>query len=180
MAGTRADFRITGSRDLLRLRDALERAGRGDLKRRLGNEIRNAARPIQQDLRQTVRSLNVRGEGSASGRGRRETGYNGRSNRTAGLRESIARSISMSTSGRGNASGVRIFVDKSKLPSDMRNMPANLDDGHWRHPTFGRSPWHNQYARPWWRVTIDPHLPRVRQRVSEILNEIADELENSI
>jgi hypothetical protein len=167
--------RILGTGQLLELQRRLRAAGGPQLRRNFARRIRRAAEPLHADLQRTVRTLPIRGEGS-SGRTRRRAGDDGRAHREAGLRESIARAIRISVRTTSSA-GATVWIDGSRLPIDQRNLPNKLDDGHWRHPVFGnKSVWVNQYAQPWWGVTIRRHEGRMRAEVARTLDDVARSL----
>jgi len=155
------DFRITGVDSVSRLRRRLDEAGRGDVRRKLNRELWAAAQPLRRDLQQAIRGNPIRGSGG--GVSRRAAGHRP-------LRATIASAITIRTVGSG---GVRIRVDKGRLPPDMRGLPARIDEGHWRHPVYGnRRRWASQYGRPWWGATIRRHEPRIRARVQRVLDDV--------
>lgn len=161
------DFWITNTNQLAELQRRLMRAGRGDLRDSLNRRIRHAATPMHRDLQGKARTLRIWGSGSRSGRSRPRV-RNG-----PPLRATIAAAIRLSVTTGG---GTKLWVDKSRLPPDWRTMPQNLNDGSWRHPTFGnkhRGGWVYQYAEAnWWWSTISPHQPRLNREVARIKDDI--------
>jgi hypothetical protein len=91
-----------------------------------------------------------------------------------GLRESIARAVQMQVRTTGRFGGVRIRVDRRQLPPAQRTLPGHLDEGRWRHPTFGHRPWVTQTARPgWWTQTVRRNTPRMQAQIRRVLDDIA-------
>lgn len=162
------DFWITSTEDLARLQQRLQAAGQGDVKRAMNERIRRAARPIHNDLQQAMRTLPIRGKRR---RRRSSRSYSGPSPNTRPLRATLAAAIRLSVT---TGSGARIWVDKGRLPPDLKNMVRNTNDGHWRHPVFGNEhSWVDQYAKKgWWWDTIRPHMPRLRADMERILNDV--------
>ncbi|MGW6295172.1 hypothetical protein [Streptomyces sp. NPDC055058] len=161
------DFWVTNTGQLSRLQRRLLAAGRGDLRDNLNRRIRHAATPTHRDLQNAARTLRIWGPGSRSGR-------SGRARRDGPpLRATIAAAIRLSVTTGG---GSKLWIDKSRLPADWRTMPKNLNEGRWRHPTFGnksRGGWVNQYSTPnWWWNTIRPRMPRMKADVERIRADI--------
>lgn len=169
------DFYLTGAADLRRLAAQLREEGRRDLRNQLGARLRRSAAPLRDDLREAILGVPIRGGGR--GGARRSPRANGRNNRTAGLRETIAASITATAILHGDAAGARVFIDYSKLPAQQRTLPGHINSGRWRHPTFGHSPWATQYGREWWWPTIRPHMDRINRDAARILDDLRDRLE---
>jgi hypothetical protein len=163
-------LQMVGQAELAALARRLKDAGRGDLRRQLDSRLRSAARPLVNDLRQAVRTTPVTG---ARGGGGRQRARHQASDNPVGLRESIARAITMQVRATGRFGGVRIRVDRQQLPPSQRTLPGHLDSGRWRHPTFGHRPWVAQYSRPWWTPTVRRHTPRMQAQIRRVLDDIA-------
>lgn len=164
---------LLGTGQLLELQRKLRAAGNESLRASMQRRIRAAAEPLANDLRSSVRSLPVRGSG---GGGRRpDPRAASRGGRVAGMRETVARAIRISVRTSGSP-GARVWIDKSLLPHAMRNLPALMDSGRWRHPTFGHSPWSTSYAQPWWDVTVRRHEARMRAQMSRVINDVQNRL----
>lgn len=171
------NVQILGTGQLVELQRKLRAAGHEDIRRNLARAVRRAAEPLQADLQRTVRTLPIRGEGSAAGRRRRTARDNGRAGRDAGLRETIARSIRITIRTTTNP-GARVWIDKSRLPPDQRNLPARLDEGRWRHPVYGnRRRWATQYAQPWWDVTVRRHQDDMRRQIAKVIDQVRNRLD---
>lgn len=169
------DFYISGAPGLRELARRCRAAGRADLRTSMTRRIRSAAQPAVDDLRAAARAVPIRGSGS-SGRRRADAGANARNGRTAGLRETIARAIKLTIRTGGNSAGARIFVNKDLMPPGQRNLPEHTNS-RWRHPTFGHSPWTNQYGQAWWWPTLRRHQDDMRTRVRRVLDDVANRLD---
>ncbi|MFS0697754.1 hypothetical protein [Streptomyces nitrosporeus] len=170
MAGS---VQIHGTGQLLTLSRRLRAAGGPRLQRNFARRIRRAAEPLQRNLQQAIRTQPL-----VSG-GRRAGSRGGRSPTTRPLRATLAGGIRISVR-TGAAPGARVWMDKSRLPRDMRNMPWVIEAGRVRHPVFGnRSRWATQWARPagWWSRTVQAGTPRMTAEVSRIVDDVRRDLE---
>ncbi|MFJ6905610.1 hypothetical protein [Streptomyces griseoluteus] len=165
-------FRITGTGQLLELAARLRRAGHENIRQSYTRRIRRAAEPLQRDLQDKIRGLNI----SSSGRGAGKRG--GASPTTRPLRATIADSIRISVRTTGNP-GARVWVDKGRLPPDLKRMPDVINEGRIRHPVFGnRRRWATQTAPPlWWDRTIRAHTDRITREVSRVADDVRRHLE---
>ncbi|MFB7285434.1 hypothetical protein [Actinacidiphila glaucinigra] len=163
------DVRITGTGQLLELQRKLRAAGHENIRASLQRRIRRAAEPVRDGLQNRVRTLQIRSQG------RRVSG--GPSPNTRPLRATIARAIRISVRTTGTV-GARVWLDKSQLPPNMRNVPARLNEGRLRHPVFGnRKRWANQYADPWWESTIRKHQAQMEREVARVLDDVRNRLD---
>ncbi|WP_180685324.1 hypothetical protein [Streptomyces gossypiisoli] len=164
-------IRITGTGQLLELSARLRRAGNQNIRSSFHRRIRRAAEPLQKDLQKNIRNLPIRSGGRLAGR------RGGPSPTTRPLRATIAAAIRISVRTTGNP-GARVWIDKSRLPVDLKMMPEVLNSGpppgRVRHPVFGnRSRWVNQYVTPfWWDRTVRAHEPRMTREVSRVVNDV--------
>ncbi|MFG2328246.1 hypothetical protein ACGFMM_01335 [Streptomyces sp. NPDC048604] len=170
MAGS---VRITGTGQLIELSRRLRAAGGPRLKANFARRIRRAGEPLHRDMQQTIRALPIRSEPRKSG------SRGGRTSTSRPLRATIADAVRLSVRTGGNP-GARIWVDRSSLPSDLRNMPwvMNSANGRIRHPVFGnKRRWVNQWTTPlWWNKTVDKHTPRMRAEVERVINDVRNSL----
>ncbi|MEV0691776.1 hypothetical protein [Streptomyces sp. NPDC050388] len=146
-------------------------AGGPRLRQNFGRRIRRAAEPLHRDLQQSIRTVQL------PGTGRRVRG--GPSPTTRPLRATIAASIRISVR-QGASPGARIWIDRSRLPADMRNMPWTIEQGRVRHPVYGnRRRWATQSARPpgWWSRTVQAGTPRMRAEVERVLSDVRRDLQ---
>ncbi|MFE7752995.1 hypothetical protein [Streptomyces sp. NPDC057428] len=170
MAGS---VQIHGTGQLLTLSRRLRAAGGARLQRNFARRIRRAAEPLQGELQQAIRTTPLVSEGRKSG------GRGGRSPTTRPLRATLAGGIRISVR-TGASPGARVWMDKSRLPHDIRNMPWVMDSGRVRHPVFGnRRRWATQWARPagWWSRTVRAGTPRMTAEVARVVDDVRRELE---
>ncbi|MFI0825726.1 hypothetical protein ACH4Q7_14860 [Streptomyces roseolus] len=160
---------ITGTGQLLDLSRRLRAAGGPRLQQNLNRRVRRAAEPLHTDMRQTIRNLPI----TADRRGAGNRG--GPSPTTRPLRATVAESVRLSVRTGRNPSA-RIWIDRSVLPSDLKNMPwaMNSSNGRIRHPVFGnRKRWANQWTTPlWWDKVVARHTPRMRTEVERVLDDV--------
>jgi len=129
---------INAPRDLEVIARKLKEAGRGDLRRKLGSEIRAAAKVAANDAKQAALALPSQGEDSNA------------------LRASLAKSVRVSTSYAGSRVGVRIQSMKSVMPDRAKNMAKATNKGKWRHPVF-QSGSQDRKSATWVSQTMPGH-----------------------
>lgn len=166
------DVRITNTGSLLELQRRLRAAGHENLRASMQRRLRRAAEPLQDGLQSAIRGLDI----SSQGRGPGKRG--GRSPTTRPLRATIAEAIRISVRTTANP-GARVWVDKGRLPPDLRNMPDVINTGRIRHPVFGnKRRWAQQNAAPlWWDNTVRQHMPRMQREAERILDDVRDRLQ---
>lgn len=159
--------RVIGTGQLLELQRRLRRAGHENIRSSMQRRIRRAAEPLRDDLQSTIRGLNI----SSQGRGAGKRG--GPSPTTRPLRATIAEAIRISVR-TGGSPGARVWVDKGRLPPDLRNMPEVINTGRIRHPVFGnRRRWAQQTATPlWWDKTMRGHQPRITREIERVVDDV--------
>ena len=167
---------IIGTGQLLELSRKLKAAGGSRLKANFARRIRHAAEPLKSDLQSTIRGLPI----TSAGRKRNKHGtvpHGGPSPTTRPLRATIAGAISIAVRTGGNP-GARVWVDRGKLPHDLRNMASVINTGKIRHPVFGnRSRWAQQNATPlWWDKTVRAHAGRMQRDVARVLDDVKNDL----
>ncbi|MER7807924.1 hypothetical protein [Streptomyces sp900116325] len=167
-----SSVQILGTGQLLELQRKLRAAGHENIRSSMQRRIRRAAEPLRDDLQSTIRDLPIRG--TARGSGKR----GGPSPTTRPLRATLAEAIRISVRVSGNP-GARVYVDKGRLPPDLRNMPSVINDGRWRHPVFGnRRKWTQQTAPPlWWDKTVRRHTPRMTAEVARVVDDVRRHIE---
>lgn len=158
---------ITGTGQLIELSRRLHAAGGPRLKANFARRVRRAAEPMHRDLQQAIRTVTITSPGRAQG------SRGGSSATTRPLRATIAEAIRISVRAGANP-GARVWIDKARLPSDLRNMAAVINEGRIRHPVYGnRKRWVTQWARPpWWNTTVRKHEPRMRAEVAKVLGDV--------
>ncbi|GHH87808.1 hypothetical protein [Streptomyces capitiformicae] len=165
------DVRMLNTGSLLELQRRLRAAGDENIRRSMQRRIRRAAEPLKADLQSTMRGLEIRSQG-------RSTRPGGPSPNGRPLRATIADAIRISVRTTGGNPGATVWIDQSRLPPDMRNIPARLNEGRLRHPVFGnRRRWVNQYASAWWDQTTRRNRPRMESEVARVLDDVRRRLE---
>lgn len=169
-----ASFQILGTAQLLTLQRDLRRAGHETMRSSMQRRVRRAAEPLRNDLQSTIRNLPLRSSGRKAG------GRGGSSPTTRPLRATLAAAVRISVRTTSGRAGARVWVDKSLLPSDLKNMPwaMNSADGRIRHPVFGnRRRWANQHTTPlWWDKTVRRHTPRMQNEIARVLDDVRRQL----
>ncbi|WP_320784200.1 hypothetical protein [Streptomyces sp. CRN 30] len=166
-----SSVRILGTGQLIDLSRRMRTAGGPRLRTNFSRRVRRAAEPLHRDLQQAIRTVSLPGAG--------RTKRGGPSPTTRPLRATLAGGIRISVRS-GASPGARVWMDKSRLPPDLKNMPWVIDDGRVRHPVFGnRRRWATQWARPtgWWTSTVYSGMPRMRVEVERILGDVRRDLE---
>jgi hypothetical protein len=162
---------IAGTGQLLDLSRRLRAASGPRVRQNMQRRIRRAGEPLKADLQQTIRNLPINAEPRKAG------SRGGKSPTTRPLRATVADAVRLSVRTSGNP-GARVWVDRSLLPSDLKNMPwvLNSANGRIRHPTFGRKGrggWVNQWTTPlWWDKTVQRHTPQMRAEVERVLGDV--------
>ncbi|MBU8549794.1 hypothetical protein IMX12_13345 [Streptomyces sp. Babs14] len=169
MAGS---VQVLGTGQLLTLSRRMRSAGGPRLRQNFSRRVRRAAEPLHRDLQQAIRTQPLVSEGRKAGK------RGGPSPTTRPLRATLAGGVRISVRS-GASPGARIWIDKGRLPPDLRNMPWVINDGRVRHPVFGnRKRWATQWARPsgWWVKTVEAGTPRMRAEVERILGDVRRDL----
>lgn len=149
-------------RDLVR---TLRATGRGDLKKELNKDIREAAKPVVQDVKRAALALPDRSKA------RRKDGKS--------IRQEIANAVQLSI----RQDGVRIIVNKKKLPADSVSMAHAFEKGSWRHPvhakpteTRGQWTWVVQKGKTWFKPTVAASETRFRRAVLDTIDRVAKQI----
>ncbi|MFD4259956.1 hypothetical protein ACFWR9_20645 [Streptomyces sp. NPDC058534] len=164
---------ILGTGQLLTLSRRMRSAGGPRLRQNFSRRVRRAAEPLHRDLQAAIRTQPLISEGRKAGK------RGGPSPTTRPLRSTLAGGIRISVRAGANP-GARIWIDRDRLPADLRSMPWVINDGRVRHPVFGnRRRWTTQSARPpgWWTKTVQTGTPRMRAEVERILGDVRRDLE---
>jgi hypothetical protein len=166
------NVRILGTGQLLELQRKLRAAGNENLRASMQRRIRRAAEPLRDDLQDAIRTLAITSQGRGSGR------RGGPSPITRPLRATIAEAVRISVRTTGNP-GATVWVDKGRMPHDMKTVPDRLNEGRLRHPVFGnRKRWAQQNANPgWWSKTVDQHKSRMEREVARVLDDVKRRIE---
>lgn len=150
---------VHGADQLGDLSRALKQAGRGDLQKRMRANIRDAARPVLADVKQSARSIPAQPGPPTSG---------------------LRRRMAAATGLRIRRDGVRIAVSETRMGS-QRSLPRNMEKHSFRHPVFGnRDRWVVQAGHPWFYGTVRRHETSLRRAVLAAVSDTADELQRSV
>lgn len=184
-----ARVEIRGTEDFRRAAAKLKAAGNGKLTREMGKKMKVAAKPAVDDAQRSVRGLNSAGVRGGGGQQRREFALSKtrkvtergrkRAFEGRGLRASIARAVQTQVRSGKRTAGVRIRVNKSRLPASQRSLPGHMNRGKWRHPVFGNtSRWVGQTTTPpgWFDRPMRKHGPKVRNGAVKAVKEITREI----
>ncbi|MFB7597261.1 hypothetical protein [Streptomyces sp. NPDC056160] len=166
-----SSVQILGTGQLIELSRRLRTAGGPRLRQNTARRIRRAAEPLQRDLQRAIRTVQLPGPG--------RTVRGGPSPTARPLRATLAGAVRISVR-QGASPGARVWVDRGRLPEDLRNMPWVIENGRVRHPVFGnRRRWATQWARPtgWWSRTVQAGTPRMRAEVERILGDVRRDLQ---
>jgi len=166
------NVRVIGTGQLLELSARLRRAGHENIRSSLQRRTRRAAEPLRNDLQDTIRRLDIRSKGRVAGK------RGGPSPTTRPMRATIAEAVRISVRTTGDP-GARVWVDKGRLPTDLRRMPDVINSGRIRHPVFGnRRRWAEQSANPgWWDKTVRAHTDRITREVERVADDVRRHLE---
>lgn len=162
----------------------LREAGRTDLRKKLRERIAEAGKPVVDEVKRAVESLNVtsaRGGGGAqrakfkAGKARTEKARDRLLRKGRGLRREVAAATRIQTT----TKGVRIIVASNRLPEDQQTLPRHLDSTKgWRHPVFGGDVWVRQKGGPWFASTIKKRAPAFRQAIVRAMDDIQKQIES--
>jgi hypothetical protein len=136
---------VGGISDFVALSEKLRAAGNGGLADELKRELRRAGEEIVQALRREVASFEDRSDA------RRQDGKSFR----AELSQAITYQVS--------SKGLRVYVDRAKLPADSKLLPWAFEKASFRHPVYGGATWVTQRGHPWFAPTIAKYSPRVQE-----------------
>ncbi|MFE0875350.1 hypothetical protein ACFW4X_10780 [Streptomyces smyrnaeus] len=164
------DVRLLGTGQLLELQRRLRAAGNESLRASMQRRVRRAAEPLKSDLQSAIRSVTISSPGRSSRGGPSPT--------SRPLRATIAEAVRISVRTSAGGAGARVWVDKGRLPPDLKRMPDVINEGRIRHPVYGnRRRWVTQYAAPpWWDRTVRNHTPRMQREVARVLDDVRNRL----
>lgn len=160
---------IEGAERFKRLSRDLKAAGRGDLKKRLRREIRDAGKPVVRDVARAALASGF--TSTRGGTARPDTSTN--------LRSRVAKATQLSVTQRG----IRIKVNERKLGPYGASMPRYLDGTlrnyrRLRHPVFGnRDVWVAQSGTGFFFETINRHSADFRRAIFGAMDATISELE---
>lgn len=129
------------------------------LKRNLRRQLRDAAAPVAQDVRQSILDMPAAAQ--------------------RGLRQETAATVRLSTSVTQAGISVQITSDGRKMPQGKGTLPRHLDSARgWKHPVFGnRDRWVRQMGKPgWFELPIAARARAFQAAAQQALDGTAREL----
>jgi hypothetical protein len=161
------DVRLLNTGSLLELQRRLRAAGGENIRASMQRRIRHAAEPLKNDLQSSIRGLPIVSQP-------RRTRPGGPSPTTRPMRATIAEAIRISVRTSAGSAGARVWIDRSRLPADLKGMPGILNEGRVRHPVYGnRRRWVQQNATPlWWDRVVRSHTPRIEREVARVVDDV--------
>lgn len=181
-------LKVAGSAKFRAAAQQLRQAGRVDLRREMVSRMRDAGREILDDQRAEVRRLPVSGQRFYRSGSRREVGADGRvrqvpvpyrrNTRSTGLRQRVARALSLEVKTSGSPR-VRFVAKPEKMPPGQEKLPRHLDNPKgWRHPVFGNTEmWVAQKGGSWFWPPIKRKIRLFRQRLDEAVTATVEKIE---
>lgn len=154
-------MQVEGMFKLQHLHRRLREVGNKDLQRELTTQIRDAGRPVLEDVKRAALAIPAKTSRTSSRKRR-------------GLRRQLAAATQLSI----RKDGVRFWVSSARMDPDKISLPRNMDKPKgWRHPVFGdRQTWVHQTGHPWFKSTIEHHAEDFRQACVDAIDRIAKEL----
>jgi len=151
------DIRVEGGSEFQRVARRLKQAGEKDLLSDLRKTVRRDAQQIVTAQKRQVRSLPSRGP------------------KHTGLRAKTAGAVKLSVKSVSGNAGIRISVVD---PPGLKNMPAHLNKGTWRHKVFGnKKVWVTQTVPPgWFDKPRKAGAPKIKQDVKAVLDKTAEKI----
>lgn len=150
------ELQIRGTDQLVDLSRALKAAGDTGLRKELLKGIRDAAKPLVRDVKESARTTLPR---------------------AGGLNETVAKSsIGARTRTSGRSPGVRIVGKGRGGLDDIRA----TDRGVLRHPVFGSDTWVTQtITSGWWSTPLENAAPVVRRELIKAMEDVARKIARS-
>lgn len=180
-----ARVEIRGTRDFRVVAGKLKAAGNGQLRRELGRNMREAARPMVTAMQQAVQATESAGVRGGGGQQRREFTL-GRAKKTTelirkraavgrGLRSTVARTLRIKMTTGARSARVEIRSDTKLMPAGQRKLPRHMNTGRWRHPVMGnRDVWVGQTVTPpgWFDRPAGRGGRRIQNAARDVVNDI--------
>lgn len=178
---------IQGGRELRRTAAVLRAVGREDLVRDVGKAVRSEAQPTLNDVKASARRVKITGLPTDA------TKKFVHATEAKHLRERMAKATTVEVRTSDRTTRISFAVQGSRMGS-AKALPRYIDGGErgatttgrgkgragWRHPIMGRrSRWAVSVGEPWFYPPIKDHLPKIRERISVVLDEIVKKVEES-
>jgi hypothetical protein len=181
------DIELKAGAEFEAVRERIRKAP-ADIRKQINQGLRQATRPAEDALKRAVQggtSKGTKGGGSAARKinqaSKSKSRRPGKTGITAahGLRKNIAKGITRKISYSGSRSGVRIRADSKYLPASQKSLVKATNKGNWRHPVYGGKNWVGQTFDPanWFDDTMDREGPAVREKISDIANQVMRKLQ---
>jgi hypothetical protein len=177
------DIELKAGAEFEAVRERIRKAP-ADIRKQINQGLRQATRPAEDALKRAVQggtSKGTKGGGSKQRQADRASrSKRGTASKTGhGLRKNIAKGITRKISYSGSRSGVRIRADSKYLPASQKSLVKATNKGNWRHPVHGTDIWVGQTFDPanWFDNTMDREGPPVRERISDIANQVMRKLQ---
>jgi hypothetical protein len=164
----------------------LKEKGRGDLRKQLNKSIKDAGRPIVEDVRNAAQGLHsTSSHGGGAKQRQRFSASRARSERAAanalrrdgGLRRRVASATTLEAIQRG----VKFVVRSAQLPPDQKNLPRHMNsEKGTRHPVFGnRDNWVTQKWNPagFFSKTISQKSHNFRRYIGTKMEEVKKQID---
>lgn len=167
---------IVGGDQLRRTAALLREAGRTDLLRGVSKAVKDEAKPTLDDVRRSARQVQVVGVRTTSPVKFVHPA------RAKHLRDRMAAATVVEVRAGERETRVSFHVDSRRM-GGAKQIPRYIDLGsrvRWRHPIMGnRSRWAQSKGQPWFFPPIKDHLPKFRERISAVLDEIVTKIEGA-
>lgn len=180
-------------RQLRELSKQLRAGGESEILKELRKAVRDAGKPVVEEVRNAWRTMSIRGDQKSLGvfaptRGggrkqRIEHATQRMSLRTAqrkygGLRESVASATRL----RNLSRGVTIEVDRSRFPAGWTNIAQDLESRRgWRHPVFGdKNTWVSEYGGPTFYPTCRRNQQTFHEAITSAMEAAKRKLEEKV
>ncbi|UNZ20628.1 hypothetical protein [Streptomyces sp. 891-h] len=158
------DVRVRGGGDLARLARQVRDAGGPQLRRQLTSGVRAEVQLLVPAVRQAALAIPAKGP------------------KHSGLRQRLARAVTVNVRTTGRHAGVSISVDPKKMPWGEKALPALMEgeavvrgrraDTRWRHPVYGRDVWVQQEPHPFFYKTVRPLAVKTRRGINDALGRV--------
>ena len=149
-----------------------------EVKKQIRKHLMQAAKPIVQDVKNTVLALPSN---------RSVTGTRKKKGESLGLRASIANAAKADFNGTGRGAVAHIRISTSKFMSASgrsRTLPYYLEGRRkraWRHPVFGnREVWTAQDPKPYLASTVFKHRDEFEKAVSEAVDQALQVIDQKV
>lgn len=159
---------MQGAQELKALSRRFKDAGRGDLRKQLRQEIKEAGKPVIGNLRTAVMGVDV-----SSTRG-----GHARPDRSTGLRRRVAKHTGLSVTQNGIRIRVRSRLVDPQYPSLVKYLiaPEIGKFARWRHPVFKDSVWTQQSGEAAFFPTIHRHRRDFRKAAFTAMRKTAEKI----